>query len=870
MANKGLKSLISSGGSNAGLKSLLKTDENSSTALYNLATQSGLQADADKILKQKGEDAKQIFSGGFISDIFDVLNSLQYGVTGVLKGKSFGEGVRTRQSFSDQDALGSEGLPGVIAGIALDIAVDPLTYIAPWTILKKIPGLAKGAKAAKAAVFGTKVTKTIEDTADIAKGLSRTYETVEGGTQFGKYLAEKASWMFGVDPVFKETITKGIKNIQAAKQNVAEMVNEFIDLTPELASKTLVKDAIGRWKRVPFEELGLKQGDEGYDTIKALYDKIDNEGKIAAELGRLSPEKFEENVGEYIKNAYTEYEQSKKLFGTQKLGVGGIEARLTNEELASKFLSSSPEAKTLYPELFSSDGKVLLGRVNDSGKLEELAKKGFELVAKEAGQIDNPAYLMLKTLTNLTADNQTTRLFNEVAGRFGSDTAQEGFKKLNISDKWGALAGKYVPEHMHQYLTEIAEPFKDTINKKIVAGFKFGKVILNPATHIRNVISNQILNWWKLGMNPLDPRTWSANAEALRQMKKGGEFIKEAKQLGYGLNTMAANELKSLLLGNEVGKFGSAWKKTANKLSGLYQGEENFAKLSAFIFNRRKGLSPEDAWKAAESATFNYAQVTPFVRKLRENIWGMPFITFTTKATPLAISTILKAPQRVSSIGKIKQGIENLADISVTARERKAEPDWVKDGFYIKLPMKDKFGRSAYFDLTYIIPFGDLVSGNFFERATSRETGLPESTATALMKKSPLISIIRELSKNQDFYGDKIWNDADDEVKKSADIMRYLTKAYLPPLIADQIPGGYKEDGTRRKKGVVGATTASKENQQRTLMQEILRNIGAKIQPIELDIQENYMEWEKKKALETLLKENGILSEFTKTYIPKK
>jgi len=40
----------------------------------------------------------------------------------------------------------------------------------------------------------------------------------------------------------------------------------------------------------------------------------------------------------------------------------------------------------------------------------------------------------------------------------------------------------------------------------------------------------------------------------------------------------------------------------------------------------------------------------------------------------------------------------------------------LKMDFYIKLPMKDKQGRSAYFDLTYILPFGDLLAGNFFEK----------------------------------------------------------------------------------------------------------------------------------------------------------
>src|SRR3990167_5331366 len=78
-----------------------------SDGLYNLAVQSGLQNRADDILKQQqGEETKKLFSGGFITDIFDVINAAQYGVVGLLKGKSFDEGVRTRQSFTDKDALG--------------------------------------------------------------------------------------------------------------------------------------------------------------------------------------------------------------------------------------------------------------------------------------------------------------------------------------------------------------------------------------------------------------------------------------------------------------------------------------------------------------------------------------------------------------------------------------------------------------------------------------------------------------------------------------------------------------------------------------------------------------------------------------------
>src|SRR3990167_628290 len=104
-------------------------DLKSVEGLKQTAEQAGLGERAKDILATKGEQPKKIFSGGLISDSFDVLNALQYGVTGLIKGKGFMEGVKTRQSFSDKDALGDFSLPGTIAGIAMDIAVDPLTYL---------------------------------------------------------------------------------------------------------------------------------------------------------------------------------------------------------------------------------------------------------------------------------------------------------------------------------------------------------------------------------------------------------------------------------------------------------------------------------------------------------------------------------------------------------------------------------------------------------------------------------------------------------------------------------------------------------------------------------------------------------------------
>jgi len=622
---------------------------------------------------------------------------------------------------------------------------------------------------------------------------------------------------------------------------------------------------------------------------RKVLSQIHKAEKTMASLGKMRAEEF-------VK-FFQEGNVVSKVFPVSKTirGVGKLPEHLN-------ILGNKAKGFKTLDDLMKSDVGMELNKLYESGVLErsgfktlesffEYVKKPFKLKPEKISEVALRGNIqkLIKLQSQIEKLGRKATGLKELdkrsiddAFRFWEDTISKlSFKKEEYIEqlgkvKLGDLSGKYVPENIFNSIQEITAPVGKMFGEKVMGNFKFFKVVMNPATHARNIMSNQILNWWKLGMNPLDPRVIESNGIAIAEIaKKGGKWMDEAKTVGYNVNTLAANELKSILDSPEalgIGrKVGSAWNVFKNKLGDVYQGEENFAKLSAFIFNRsHKGMGIDDAWKAAESATFNYAQVTPFVRKLRTALWGFPFITFTVKATPIAIETALKAPQRISAFGKIKQAIESQSDIKMTDRERASEPQWIKDGFYVKLPIKDKYGRSSYFDLTYIIPFGDLMAGNYFERQTKRETGLPEAIPVALGTKAPLFQVLKEITRNQDFYGDKIWQEGDSTDKQLGDLMRHLTKTYLPPLVGDQLPGGYTSDGTRRQKGILGVKGASAENQQRTLMEELLRNVGAKIQPIDADIQETYQEWNKKKALTTLLQEKGVLKKFETSYIPKK
>lgn len=780
-------------------------DLETSTGLSKTAVQSGLGKEAVDVLDEKGEHPEQIFSGGFISDVFDTLNLLQHGVTGVIQGNGFADGVKTRASFSKEDQLGQFGIPGVVAGIAADIAVDPLTYLGGAGLL------ARGAKA---------VTKGIKAGGELVA------DKVPVARKAGEHLGRMFVYRFGQDPMYKELAERSIRNAGVGIQNVLDLARPLTKLNSE--TQKLIADAR---KAGTLDTLSP----ELLTKAKPAFDELDRLGNEAVKVGLLKQEVYEENVGRYIARLYRSKEAPAGLVDKIKTAFGAKPKRIE--------LSRFKKRADIPEEVREAMGEIL-----------------------EAG------YPTAKGLVQLTQAVENAKFFGQVAAKWGSDAVEEGMTKLPDTKALGALAGKAVPTPIYDDIQEIIRQ-KSPLEKSlgaITAGFKFNKVILNPATHARNIMSNFILN----NFEGLSPARLDIYARAAKAVAAKDDLYQEARQAGLGLDTFASSELRDILSGALEGGVKGKWSRAMNRVADLYQKEEEFAKMAQYIYQRGKGLSPDDAYKVAERATFNYAQVTPFIRRVRESLFGVPFITFSYKVTPQVVRTLAEKPTKISNIGKIKNAIENQSDLAELTAERETEPSWVRDGFYVKLPMKDKEGRSAYLDLTYILPFGDLVGGNLFQRDIERDTGLKEGIPEAAASRAPFFNLVKELAKNQDFYGNKIYQESADTDAQIGDIFRHLMKTYAPPLIADQIPGGYRKGNERRpaqwEQLFAGDTgTEAGRSQRRTTTQELLKMAGLKISPVDLETQAYFAEQEKQRALRTLLKEEGVTAEFTRTFIPK-
>lgn len=475
--------------------------------------------------------------------------------------------------------------------------------------------------------------------------------------------------------------------------------------------------------------------------------------------------------------------------------------------------------------------------------------------------------------TKKVLEGTNLKLVQEAVNRLEDEYADLLWKKSGILEslefnKHGQLAGKWVSKEIWDIVKGTFEPTKE-FGESIVMPFKHAKVIWNPASHIRNAFSAGIQNWWKLGIGP-----WRVDAyyDAMKEFKNpSSKVLSEMKELGFNErsgyiqellgNYVTNKELMDKTLAHQLGDVGAVrrWGKHVDRMMmKSYAHVDNVAKVAAYKYGIQKGMTKEDAYRRAVAATFNYSEVTPFVQRMRKAIWGVPFVTFALKATPLVGSTLAHAPGRISVFGKARNDLFKAAGIE-GEQEAEAMPDYMRDDMFVmRLPWKDGNGRSMYFDLSYIIPFGALADGSYLKNPASA---------------NPVTQLVRELSRNETFSGSKIFRESDDIGTVLADISAHVLKLGLPPPVTDMLSDGYMDNGERRP-AKYGWDKFARTNTQdlgpgeRSFYQETFRMLGVGALPYNLTSRESSLAYRQKENLSKLLTENGVMKTFDVGYLP--
>jgi hypothetical protein len=182
----------------------------------------------------------------------------------------------------------------------------------------------------------------------------------------------------------------------------------------------------------------------------------------------------------------------------------------------------------------------------------------------------------------------------------------------------------------------------------------------------------------------------------------GYTFTKEelgqmSKALEYGANLPT----KLLHLFDQVASPGRA----------MYSAQETWFKLAKFIHNTEHyGLGGPQAALDAMKWTFNWGEVTPFIRKVRQSPFGIPFVTFQSKALPLLAEATAKHPLRMLKwfgLGSLIAGY-SLNELGISSDEwdqfKEILPDYMKGPMKIPMPYRGEDRALRLMDFGWLIP----------------------------------------------------------------------------------------------------------------------------------------------------------------------
>lgn len=864
-----------------GSRNQFNPDADTAEGLFNIAKQHNLGDEAMRVTQRVGGNDLKYFSGGVISDLMDVLSTGSYAIAGMAKGVGAIEGVKSRASWTDEELLGKYGTAGKVAGFALDVVADPFFFIAPAKVLKAIPGVTRGVKAAESKLLGDWITY------DIAGGATAQVRE----RTFLSPILDKVVYGYGAD----EKFLNGFRKVKANEENA---INDAGDIVAKLTvgdnpalKRIMEQDALdGTMKRRKLEDLEIDPNIsvKELESARQLYKVIDDGSEELVRLGVFSKEAADEYFGTYLKQYYDEHLKTKVR--TSNRLTAKVKQR--NNELTKEIrdeLGIQKDAGLVFSRTIMEQQMLIrnarLGKlVNDTvaATEDDLVKAGIDPVKDGWVKIPESANMKNKP-TGAAAGNEEiatiarnstslndfkAKLSEEQIELLGDDKAIQKFYNNAFRDIQGRspVAGKYIPKPIYELLDMQMNPSVDSTLTKAMIRFKHANVLWNPSSYGRNMVSATIQNWWKLGLGPWNAKVYT---DAIKDFNANGKYTQEMKQVGWSTQSGILSELATITTGDEIkGILGKvlglrpkfitkAVENVDKKALKWYSNIDNIAKVAAYKYAREvKGMDPEEAMKAAYQATYNYQEVTPFIHQLRKSFFGAPFITFSLKSVPLVTDTVLKTPWKISVFGKAQNDLFKAAGID-GEKEAEVMPDYMRDDqFMLRLPWKDQHGRSMYFDMTYILPYGDILSGAYL---------------TDPVAWSPAIQTIRELYTNQTFDGKKIFRESDSRDQVVQEVIRHTLLKWTPPPLRQLFPQGYSSEGEYLYGNLPNQVLApaDESNNRKTMLQSLAQMLGANMTPYSYESREASLEFRRKDALQQLLVDNGIMKEYTRAYIPK-
>jgi hypothetical protein len=388
------------------------------------------------------------------------------------------------------------------------------------------------------------------------------------------------------------------------------------------------------------------------------------------------------------------------------------------------------------------------------------------------GLIRDPGYVVGKIVSVMGHDIALAQMFAEMAvnPELVSDTLRPGFVRMGDNKALGAIAGKYVEENLARDLYTLAKAGDDAVKiyDALMAVWKEGKTVSNPATHGRNILGNIMFADFAC-VSPVSPANWGYFSDAwtlvVKRQAAGSVNYAELYDQGVLGGDIGQQEFAtaiSAMMGpspNLTG-FAAVLGKLRENVNNAYQVEDALFKAAAYVKARKSGLSPKAAAEYVRQWFPYYDEIAQSgtVRTLKRTI--MPFYSFYAESMRIANNAIryrpatflkyMAMPTLLTHIGLTLLGYDDDDKEAVQAELRGHQKLGPLD-FYMSMPFVVN-GELHQIDLTNVNPYASSVGMRVEE---GRE---PDPMLVRLGRgwlSSPMTSMAIATLMNRDVFTDK-------------------------------------------------------------------------------------------------------------------
>ena len=587
--------------------------------------------------------------------------------------------------------------------------------------------------------------------------------------------------------------------------------------------------------------------DDAFDKSSEKLDEaakwIDENIPFAGELLNIREhgKEIDELLGEYHRTTaaiYTQAGQFKEYLGklsleNRKAMFKALDGEMDPEELAEHVRplyekvrktiddgaqalvdAGALESKNVIKDYIKHYYKKHMDEAKENSRIAKalrqskfFARKQMSWEQKQLRQIeDDAAFAVTNTILEQKKQllkAQTLKLF---ADKFAKDMPPEGvdgLKWAKMSDesagggikKYGALAGKYVPEDVAKALAE-AEMLGREMAKfnnmyfKLIDHIKVNVTVKNPFTHLYNFGSNMALAFLHGDFN----EAMKTTAALMRGDKQFKRWETLANSLGLdshlsdleGLVKPLQSEAKDGILtralkeaymaegswSGEKARYFYSMEDKVFKIARFKKNLEMIAKNKGFDVNDFSKFSADELKAAMKDAQYSYVDYSTHFNgtlKMLDKTGVQPFLHYTVKSTPMVVKAALKRPDRFLMMQAVLAFFGGSAWLGAdNERDNLAKPEWAESGALPNLvgvkSWMELFNTGWYFNS------GRLVPGFRFDGFDKLEFngGFVGGAINIASGKSTL--------------GYKIESDDDPNAVKITKRLLEIAKSYFPPL----------------------------------------------------------------------------------------